>query len=166
MFFATRQAIFSVLQDREKTVGERFASLAEAFGFSFRFSLKKLCTAYLTLERLDERWTTTLHHLQDFSFDGTIFENRDFQILFEQLSVYFIFRHLADALWDEDYGLRVQFALMSCYLIGALFSCYLEKQGDIDFETMVELVRIYSSEVEYSEENMETLLTLDYRTIQ
>ena len=62
------------------------------------------------------------------------------QIFFEQLSCYFVFRHF-------DKG--VEFALLGCYVIGQICS---ECQN---FEQMLDVVRMYSSEIEYSEENTE-----------
>ncbi|MBE7041710.1 MAG: hypothetical protein E7400_07075 [Ruminococcaceae bacterium] len=154
LFFAKRQAIFDLLQDRTKSIGKRFSALAKAFGFDFCFSLGELCKLYLSLERLDENWTEVLRGLQDFSFDGRIFEEVEFQIPFEQLSVYFVFRHLTDAMWDGDYASRIYFALMSCYLIGAVWA----KCGVFNLEKMAEVARQYSAEVEYSEENLDALM--------
>ena len=77
-----------------------------------------------------------------------------YQILFEQLAVYFIFRHLNKALSDGDYKSKVRFALMSCYLIGAV--CSLNKCRNI--ENIFDIVRMYSAEIEYSEENTDILL--------
>ncbi len=154
MFFAVRQKIFSILQNREKSVRERFSSLAEEYGFDF--SLDSLCDLYLSLERLDDKWTDELNTLKGFSFKGEIFEDIDFQIPFEQLGCYFIFRHLS--MWSEDYGAGVKFALMGCYLIGALCESYKSKYGCVSIEKMIDFARMYSSEVEYSEENLDMLM--------
>ena len=158
LFFARRDAIFSVLQDREKTMKARFSVLAEGFGFSFSFSLSELLPVYLGLERLDESWTDMLCDLDGYEFSGSVFESEAFSLSFEQLSVYFIFRHLTDAMWDGDYSDRVRFALLSCFIIGALWSYQKEKRGELSLSDMAEIVRMYSAEVEYSEENVETLL--------
>jgi len=158
VFFNTRQKIFGVLQNREKSIGARFLQLAQAFGFEFDFSLEKLSALYLSLERLDEQWTEELNRLSGFVFTKEIFENDAFQILFEQLAVYFVFRHLAEAMWDGMYAERIGFALLSCYCIGALSASYIKEKGTVSMETMIDIVRMYSSEVEYSEENMETIL--------
>ena len=157
-FFIKRKEIFSVLQNREKSIAERFSELCEQFGFKFGFSLENMFDEYISLERLDEEWTAELEKLQRFSFDGEIFKETAFQIPFEQLAVYFIFRHLSEALWDDDYGARIKFALKSCYLIGALWWKNKCECGYINSEKMVDLVRMYSAEVEYSEENLDKLI--------
>ena len=112
-----REQIFGVLQNRNQSIQERFSCLAELFGFEFKFDIKKLYKIYNQLERLDEKWTEEISMLQDFEFDGNIFENKEFQIFFEQLSVYFVFRHLVP---EADFESRIKFVLMSCWFIGAL----------------------------------------------
>lgn len=158
-FFGERDRIFSVLQDRGKMIGERLSTLANLYGLRFDYSISELCDLYISLERLDESWTDELVRLKNFSFDKKIFDDEELQVPFEQLAVYFIFRHLEGAMWDGDYTARVNFALMGCYLIGALMQEYKISFGVVDIEKMVDFVRMYSSEVEYSEENLEILLS-------
>ena len=144
-FFEKRQQIFDVLQDRNKSIAERFLALGE-----FKFNLNNLCEMYLSLERLDESWTDELNNLKGFEFNGEIFENNEFQIFFEQLAVYFAFRHL---MVESDFKSGIRFVLMSCWLVGAL--C---QKAEGDMEKINDLVRMYSSEIEYSEDNLETLI--------
>lgn len=151
-FFEKRQEIFSLLQNRDKSIGERLYELARKFNLKFDFEIDELCELYLSLERLDEKWTEELNKLHGFSFEGRIFEDKAFQIPFEQLAVYFVFRHLDGALWDGDYKTRINFVLKSCCLLGAL------AESGVSFEKLVDLARMYSSEVEYSEENLDVLM--------
>lgn len=160
VFFKKRKLIFSCLQNREKSIGERFLCLAKMFGFRFDYQLDNLCELYLSLERLDDKWTDALTKLSDFSFDGNIFYDKDFQIPFEQLSVYFIFRHLEKAIADADYASKVNFALMSCYLLGAVYENYRFFNGEISIEKIADFARMYSAEVEYSEENLGILMRI------
>ena len=46
---------------------------------------------------------------------------------------------------------------MSCYLIGAICSYHKEKDNGITIERMADICRMYSSEIEYSEDNIEKL---------
>ncbi len=153
--FEIRNVIFGVLQDRSKSIKKRYVTLSEMFGFKFEYSLEELCNMYLSFERLDEAWTDELRNLMHFDFDGSIFDDDKLSIPFEQLSVYFIFRHLADALEYADYSERVQFALVSCYIIGALWEYH---KHELTEEKMADIARMYSSEIEYSEDNADALL--------
>ncbi|MBR5479440.1 MAG: flagellin lysine-N-methylase [Clostridia bacterium] len=148
-FFKIRQSIFDILQDRKKPMLCRFEDLAREFGLTFDFVIDTLVEEYLELERLDEKWTDELEKLKEKTFDKGIFNK--YPIYFEQLAVYFIFRHLSEALYDGDIRGKVNFALMGCFLLGAMWSLNEDK------EKMFDLVRMYSSEVEYSEENLEKM---------
>ncbi len=161
-FFRKRNEIFCILQDREKSIGKRFSFLASEYGFQFDFSLERLYKLYLSLERLDEKWTHELNNLKGFYFNCEIFEDEEFQIPFEQLAVYFIFRHLGNSMWDKDYTPIVKFSLMSCYLIGALCSHYKSENGSISMDIIAEFARMYSSEIEYSQDNTESLINTRY----
>ena len=158
-FFSKRQEIFNILQDRSKSVKERLIHLAEKFGLKFEFSLEKLLEIYISLVRLDKEWTQELNNLERFNFSGEIFEDENFQIIFEQLSVYFIFRNLTGAIEDGNYKKRVRYALISCYLLGAMFEFYGENLTE---EKMIDLARMYSAEVEYAEENINAIFDAEF----
>ena len=123
-----------------------------------------MCRAYRELERLDDGWTKELDRLDGYSFDGGIFKESAWQLPFEQLAVYFAFRYLTDALDDGDFATRIRLAMMGCYLIGALFERRRESLPGADFNELVEIVRMYSSEIEYSTENCDALMALDFET--
>ena len=154
-YIAYRQRIFDILSKRGKSVLKRFEEVSEEFGFKFSdFSLKTLCDTYINMERLDSTWGDELLKLKDYTFDMKIFEDKKFQLPFEQLACYFIFRHFTDALWDGKMAERVKFCLAGCFIIGAFLSMHDEKS----IEIMEDYARRYSAEVEYSEENTEMLL--------
>ena len=138
-FFTQRQEAFDILQNRSLSVLERLENLAEKHGYRFKFSNEELYDLYMSLEKLDENWDTELEKLK--KADGTeIFKREDLQIFLEQLACYFIFRHF-------DSG--VEFTLLSCWVIGSICS------SCESLEEMLDVARMYSSEIEYSEENTE-----------
>ncbi len=155
-FFAKREEILLHLTDRNINIYERFSHLAEKFNFKFDFSLELLLERYKSLEILDNSWVKEIEKLKDADFDFNIFKRDEFQIVFEQLAVYFIFRHLAGSIEDGDYGKRVKFTLISCYIIGALF----ERNLPLSQEKMIDIVRMYSSEIEYAMENTEVIMNI------
>ncbi len=142
-----RKKAFRILQNKEKSIAKRFCELAEEFGFSFDFKLSELVKIYLSLERLDEEWTKLLECLTEF--DEKIFEDDAYQQKLENLACYFVFRHFSDGIYEGDYEARIKFCLASCYMIAALT----QNDGDIE-----DIARMYSSEVEYSEENMVVII--------
>lgn len=153
-FFAKREEIFELLTDRNLNIHKRFSALAEVFGFEL--SLENLANKYKSMEILDSNWLKLIDTLNGKEFDGKIFDEDKFQTFFEQLSVYFIFRHLSTGLEDGDYTKGVKFALVSCYFIGALIECNML----MEWEDIIDIVRMYSAEIEYAYENTQGVMDL------
>ena len=138
-FFREREEVFQLLQNRNETMRKRLEQLANKYGVRFNFSGNELYDFYMSLERLNKDWEKELEKLKNANSEA-VFERADLQIFFEQLACYFIFRH---------FEIGAEFAILSCYVIGAICSkCE-------SFEKMLDIVRMYSSEIEYSEENVE-----------
>ena len=94
---------------------------------------------------MDAAWTTLLEKARNSSIHTCFLD----EIPFEQLLVYFIYRHLSDV--DRMAG-AVSFAVLSVKMIRFLCEATMA-----DRESMIEICRLYSSEIEYSEENTEIL---------
>ena len=77
--------------------------------------------------------------------------------MYEQLCVYLVYRHLANAPDLYEAGLRAAFAVLSYTLIRSLYTMHGAK-GDSCKETFIELCRMYSAEIEYSDENLYIIL--------
>ena len=141
-FFKERKEVLDILQNRNLTMYERLNQLCQQYGYEFKFNNEELYDFFMSLERLDKRWEKELKKLK--SADGIeIFKRKDLQIFFEQLACYFIFRHFKSG---------VGFAILSCWVIGVICS---ECES---FDKMLDVVRMYSSEIEYCEENTEKVV--------
>ena len=124
---------------------------------------------YLGLERLDERWTARLERLREqgdlvdiIHFRGAM---ADRAAEYEQLFVYFLYRHLLTAYDDGDIAGKAAFAVLSTRLLFTLGALHFEERGTFTLADQVESARAYSAEIEYSEENLHALfdaLTSDY----
>lgn len=150
-----RQRIFDILCAEDTPAYEKFEEISKMIDFKFSdFSLEKLCNVYISMERLDEKWGQILGRLKSYEFDLNIFKKNEFQKPFQQLACYFIFRHFPIAMWDGEVAARIKFMLAGVYIIGAILSM----QKASTTEEMAEIARMYSAEVEYSEENTDMLL--------
>lgn len=134
VFFACREQIISVLQDRTKPIEERLMQLSDGV----EWNLSHWIPFYQKLERLDPAWDALLAAAKPHT-------EKD-PVALEQLAVYFVYRHLAGALEDGRLRERLLFALLSVALISAL-PC-----------SLAEGARMYSAEIEYSDENLEEIL--------
>ena len=154
-FFAARELAFSMAQNREKTIAQRIEALLETFSVNLpNMDSVALAQFLLSLERLDEAWTEKLNALLGAKPCVTVaFEI--FTLPFEQLLCYFLYR-LHDM--QTDKVAWIGFAAFSVQVIALL--CDVKKQQDssCSFADLTEICRLYSSELEYSDENMDAIL--------
>ncbi len=147
-FLEERNEIFSILQNREKPIGDRINELLEWTGVCLPLSDINWIDIYKKLERLDPTWE---NYLDGANICSDIPENLETPC--EQLLCYFIYRHLGGCIEDFLFEERIQFAVLSCYIIVSL-----NKTKSLD--EMLEVARMYSSEIEYSDENINILLDI------
>lgn len=157
-----REQLFAVLQDREWPMADRLEHLLALCGAALPDRSPAVWAAdYLALERLDEGWTALLEGLaEQKTFDVPQLHTPEWEIAWEQLAVYFLFRHLTAALEDGDVSTKAAFVALSVTILTALCAGRLERAGRIELADLVELARMYSGEIEYSEENLQTLFDL------
>lgn len=145
-FFALRQQVFDVIQNRGLTVDERIEKMLLLCGGKLpQKSAFEWAQIFEGLERLDDEWTETLCEIKNGETDFRIEPTAA-----EQLLWYFVFRHLSGALDDGRLGERAAFAALSLQMI--------EKAAA--YKGICEAARLYSSEIEYSDENIDALLDI------
>ena len=130
-----RERIFEILENREMPLSRRMSEACEYMGVSpLRFDAEKWRSFFLGLERMDKAWTELLDG--DLTYDAPDGE------VFERLAEYFVYRHFSAAENRKDAGLMLKFSFLSVYMIAAL-------KGELS-----EKIRLYSAEIEYSDENI------------
>ena len=157
-----RNRALALAQDRRLSVGERAERLLALFGQRLpEKSMTEWADIFLSLERLDGAWTERLLLLrsgEEGDAAGFRRHMQDRQTEYEQFLVYLLWRHLAAAPDEEEMGLRAAFAALGCQLLYAIGERLWKRCGRFDFEDQAELARLFSSEIEYSDENVERLL--------
>ena len=130
-----RERIFEILENREMPLTRRMSEACEYMGVSpLRFDAEKWRSFFLGLERMDKAWTELL--------DGDLTGEAPDGIVFERLAAYFVYRHFSAAENRKDAGLMLKFSFLSVWMIAALKGEFSEK------------IRLYSAEIEYSDENI------------
>lgn len=129
-----RQDTISLAQDRGLSLEKRLSALAS-------IPEKNWKRRFLSLERMDEAWTAALEH-----WDGRLLPpERTLSVPLENLLVYFLFRHRT----EETDETAVAFSVLSVRVIASMHA---EGCGSLR-----ELSRLYSAEIEYSDENVEKI---------
>lgn len=149
VIFNMRDAVIEKLQNRGKTIDERICDVKDMF--RIKVPQRQWDIEYLKLERLDASWSARLMSLRGQGHEL----KEDWSVPFEQILVYFIYRYMAEGQFDGRYNERVLFAILSFYMIRELF-----KRSEETIEELCEICRMYSAEIEYSEENVEAILTI------
>lgn len=125
--------------------------------------LNRLLDCFLALEINDSTWRDLLcrtkaqlpellRHRQAFLsfYQKYLYE-------YEQLLIYFLYRHFMGARWDGALCGRVNFALISTCMIQLLDIQSWLADGCLPHTRQIDLCRRYSEEIEYDEDNTETL---------
>ena len=124
-------------------------------------SIEDWADTFLGYERLDESWTDILHKLKDYSKANiTAFEKyiKQREQEYEQLLVYLIYRYYANAFDLLDGALFVSFAALSYKLIYAIGAVIFTEYGSFSVEKQIELIRMFSAEIEYSDSIIDEIL--------
>lgn len=150
-----RQKLLDAAQDRRLSLGGRMQKILSLAGASLpRRTARTWAAFFAALEPLEEEFPEALSRLDGaVDFAGFHAVSAAWETEYEQLLVYFLLRHL---LADEGRGLpqRAAFAVLSTATLYALGAATRTEKGAVSFAERVELARLWSASMEYSEENM------------
>lgn len=143
-----RQRLFDIIQDRNLPIDIRVENMLNTV------DAKLDCNAdwyqlFDSLETLDENWKKQLqlikNGINNFERD-TCLDNA-----YEQLIVYLLFRHFTDCQYDDMVKERILFSALIYKIIRAM-------NISDTIEELIEISRLYSCEIEYSDENTNKIL--------
>ena len=156
---SARQKLMDIAQDRSLPFSARLQKISDYAGAkAAQKSLSGWAAFYKKLERLSADWDKELEILAQIK---TPLQNPPAALPdtpVEQLSVYFLYRHLPDAENEQDLKKRAGFAALSCQILFALCVEKTKNGKPFSVDMLAELARMYSSEIEYSQENIDSLL--------
>lgn len=185
MLLAARADIINILEDRTRPVKSRISDVLE-YAVSLQEKINEepeeyeletsgdaadncilLFDIYDGLEQLNSSWAewSSLVRQTIFEEDGFMKLTDelcsiipDYELLMENLMKYFIFRYYMKAVWDCNQLDKVKFAAACCLIIRQMLAALAGKQnGGVTREDIIKLVRVFSRQVEYSEDNVEAV---------
>lgn len=152
-----RDRAIAMMQDRRRSITQRLEDVLTLCDTVYTNDPVTLAAALLRLERLDEAWTEQLQRLQagwntaDVSGFDTAMAVR--QTEYEQLLVYLLYRH-----FDTAPAACARFAAAAYTVIHAMGAVSWTEDGVFPPEQHAELARLFSSEIEYSEDNLQFMM--------
>ena len=158
-FFKLREHLFDLAQRRFMPLSLRMQSiLAGADAHLPEKDGAFWADFYGNLERLDNGWDTALQALKTApkaSFPAPF--SQQASVFFENLLCVFLYRHLAGALDDGNLAARTAFAVHGVQVLWALYRACAKDSETFDVPLALDLVRQYSAEIEYSDENLQAI---------
>lgn len=145
-FFKLRQDIYTILQNRSVPMDQRINEMCIAYSVTPLPPLFEFKKIYQRLERMDPQWN---HYIDQFIDTDW---SHQWELPCEQLAVYLVYRHLAGALDDGRLKERIRFIALTL----RIFNCL--TRNITNLEDLYEIARLYSAEIEYSDENIDILL--------
>lgn len=148
----SRNSIISFIENEDGLFFEKLAKLEKRYKIKTDFkTISEWIEYLLSLEILDLEWEKNLkkaekseqkHHYTKY--------NSAFEALFK----YLVYRHVSIADGEYSFLSRLAFASLSVKLVKYLF----EREDSLTEERLVDIVRLFSSEIEYSSENTEDII--------
>lgn len=148
-----RDELLAAVQDRSQPILLRIEDMLAAAELSFEYDAPRWAAFLEGLERLDEGWTDRLQRLLNRT-EQPLPDAPWLELALEHLLVYLLQRHLPAAVEDGDLAGRV----LLCTVLWHTIRAMLAREETCSFDSLAELCRLCSSEIEYSDENIAAIL--------
>lgn len=171
VFGDRRSALMAVAQDRTRSIEGRIRRIARMTGLDgVDLTTENWIGFYADLEQMEADSPALLadfmHAVCTRKAKDASWRSRNFELEAEQVLVYFLYRYLPHARNEVDFRARVGFALLSCIFLKDQWSLAKPQEASLPEAELIDLARRYSTEVEYSEENVGRILAALRREIR
>lgn len=161
-FFLFREKCIDKFSDQSMSIYDRIFEFAQICrSKTFNKSIDEWVEIFCSLEEMDPVRGEILSDIKKYvSKDSLHSFIKNADECFANLALYFIYRHFAK--YFEGYSVSdvANFVLLCLISVMAMCVAEYEKSKSLSFESIVEYARIFSSEIEYSEENTYALLEM------
>lgn len=152
-----RNTVLALLQDRARSFDARIESLL-ALSPSTLPPPEEMIRLCLSLEILTDEWRALLSRYQ--SVDSAAFSahmsSRQYE--YEQFAVYLAYRYLVTAFDEEDLLKKSAFIAWAYRFVFSLGAFLYGETGVFTPDDQIGLCRLFSSEIEYDEDNLDQIL--------
>ncbi len=147
-----RDDIIALILESDKTLPEKMKMIESKYSLEVNIhSINEWLEILTELEILDKRWEEILN--------GAISSDRKHNCCelypnLERILIYFVYRHVSASSSYLNLRAKLGFAILGVSILMYL----IERAQECNVENLIELARLYSSEIEYSEENTDALI--------
>ncbi len=158
-----RKQALDIIQNSEENFGDRINALMALCKCDItKLDFNKIIKKYSSLERIEKNFTKRLKSIKNKTLNFST--NEKLSKYFEQFLVNSIFRHISSAEDTLDARARTVFCVISLFIINAIFEN--EKQSGQELNVLADIVRDFSTEIEYSQKNLDKLFSFCYNFIK
>ncbi len=155
-----RSGLIKLAQAKKLTVANRMSEILATSKVDLpHLSIKEWVNFYKGLEILDKEvykiYDEILNVKGELDFYGSSLTDENFSTAYENLLSYFIFRNVPRAFDQVDLMLFTAFSVLNVIMIATIF----DNGKDKSLNGLIEACRLYSTEIEYSDNNIESILT-------
>jgi len=141
------EIVYDILSDNDFSYNEKISLIEKSFKVTPEILSDEAWREVIdSLEYLDET-----HRELFLKYTSDISAEKSMEKIFERALAYFVYRHCLDAYDEEEFLVSLGFSL---FLVNLLVSIIDENS---EIEDIVRLARIVSEEIEYSQENIDTI---------
>ena len=160
-----RDRLLRVATDRSKPLTLRCGELLKLCGGTLpERRIREWAELFLSLEQMDGTWTDALRALAAAgdSVDLAAYTTfaAAYETEYENLLCYFLYRQFGNMAEEWGAGAAAAFALLSARMVFLLHALHWTRHGIISFDERLEYARLYSAEIEYSDENPARILAV------
>lgn len=147
-----RDYIIALILESDKTLIEKLKMLENKYSINVNIhSINEWLGILSELEILDERWEEILNEANASDAKHNCCE---LYPNLERILIYFVYRHVSASSSYLNLRAKLGFAILGVNILLYL----IERAEECNVENLIELARLYSSEIEYSEENTDALI--------
>ncbi|MCQ2387041.1 MAG: flagellin lysine-N-methylase [Clostridia bacterium] len=133
--------------DLNKSVNENLNQILNKVNFNGKINYKKIADFLTKLERLDNNWEEKIKLLENEPTK----KNEEYNLPFNQLLSYFVYRHISCAIDRVDLKTKTIFSVISTLIIKRICDNLNNNEG---LKSVLETARAFSAEIEYSDVNL------------
>ncbi len=159
-----RQKVIDIIQDRNEDINDRIAQILLLCNARIEEKdASKIIKTFFFFERLNKSWTARLKSLKKTQIAKST--DAKLEVYAEQFLVNSLFRHLYDAEDTLEVRARTIACVIGWWIINGVFERE-NRQDKDDLSLIIDVVREYSAEIEYSQKNLTKLYSLAYNFIK
>lgn len=164
-FSAFREKLFDILLS-ERSFEEKLLKIIltteEFTGKSFpKQYIREIVSSYENTEPINEQWTAFINEVsRDFAEHNTIRVTlcEQYNEAYSNVLAYLLYRHLIKAVFDDAVLERVKFCVNAINMIILFDAKSLREKGQITITDRINNIKLWSKQIEYSEENTDFLI--------